>query len=126
MFLKPISKVAEILIIAHSLVQDDEFLFSGQINQNSKAIPRKARRKHESFLFFAGLQYAANVILTVQKLGFVLAIMELAPVCNCVNPVRARSNNNEYNRLSVIFVIIPPPRVNRYRRPVLIKNQDAG
>ena len=40
--------------------------------------------------FFAGLQYAANVILTVQKLGFVLAIMELAPVCNCVNPVRAR------------------------------------
>ena len=37
-----------------------------------------------------GLQYDTNVILPVQKLGFVLAIMELAPVCNCVNPVRAR------------------------------------
>ena len=41
-------------------------------------------------LFFAGLQYDTNIILTVQKLGFVLAIMELAPVCNCVNLVRAR------------------------------------
>ena len=90
MFLKPISKVAEILIIAHSLDQDDEFLFSGQINKNSKAIYQEKPEGTWKPLVFAGLQYAANVILTVQKLGFVLAIMELAPVCNCVNPVRAR------------------------------------